>query len=359
MTTPSDALAVLFAVYNLFMLAIDFKALAVLRRDRNIANAAKACFAAGLVNLAMSFGGLLVGNRFFAFRLLAYAVFLHLPVMLVGSAVLLREVRRKTALVLAGTAVLIAAVGADAFLIGPTWLEVSHVQVASEKVDRPVRIVVLADLQTDVFGTYEKAVFQRVLAEKPDLVLLAGDYFHANAVTCRRLIPPFRAYLKEIGFSAPEGVFAVGGNIDSDDWTEIFAGLPITTVQETRSFQLPGLQLTCLGKHDSFNRSLAIRNFDPERFHVVLGHAPNFALGRVEADLLISGHTHGGQVRLPILGPIITLSAVPRGWAAGMTDLAGGGQLYVSRGIGMERGSAPRIRFLCRPELVVIDLVPE
>jgi len=92
---------------------------------------------------------------------------------------------------------------------------------------------------------------------------------------------------------------------------------------------------------------------------VVLGHSPNFALGRIEADLLVAGHTHGGQVRVPLVGPLVTLSKVPRRWAAGLTDLPGGGRLLVSRGVGMEGGSAPRLRLFCRPELVVIDLAPE
>jgi predicted MPP superfamily phosphohydrolase len=78
----------------------------------------------------------------------------------------------------------------------------------------------------------------------------------------------------------------------------------------------------------------------------------------VEADLLIAGHTHGGQVRLPGIGPLITLSRVRRSWAAGLTDIGRGRQLLVSRGIGMERGRAPRLRFLCRPELVVLELAP-
>jgi uncharacterized protein len=73
----------------------------------------------------------------------------------------------------------------------------------------------------------------------------------------------------------------------------------------------------------------------------------------------VAGHTHGGQVRIPFIGPLATLSAVPRSWAAGITDLPSGGKLFVSRGIGMERGNAPRMRFCCRPELAVIDLVPQ
>jgi predicted MPP superfamily phosphohydrolase len=54
----------------------------------------------------------------------------------------------------------------------------------------------------------------------------------------------------------------------------------------------------------------------------------------------------------------MTLSQVPRAWAAGLTELKGGGTLIVSRGVGMERGDAPRLRFLCTPEIVVIDVVP-
>ena len=74
--------------------------------------------------------------------------------------------------------------------------------------------------------------------------------------------------------------------------------------------------------------------------------------------MLLAGHTHGGQVRFPLVGALVTNARVPRSWAAGLTELPGGNRLLVSRGIGMECGYAPRIRFLCRPELVVIDLGP-
>jgi predicted MPP superfamily phosphohydrolase len=90
----------------------------------------------------------------------------------------------------------------------------------------------------------------------------------------------------------------------------------------------------------------------------VLGHSPNFSLGQVSADLLIAGHTHGGQVQIPFIGPMLTLSQVPRSWASGVVTIAPGKVLVVSRGVGMERGNAPRIRFRCRPELVILDLVP-
>ncbi len=118
------------------------------------------------------------------------------------------------------------------------------------------------------------------------------------------------------------------------------------------------MRLTCLSCGDSFNRRLRARRPDPGRFHLVLGHSPDFSLGKVDADLLLAGHVHGGQVRLPLVGPLVTSSRVPRSMVTGLAELPSGGKLYVSRGVGMERGSAPRLRFLCRPELLVIDLVP-
>jgi len=120
--------------------------------------------------------------------------------------------------------------------------------------------------------------------------------------------------------------------------------------------RLGELSVTGLSRRDSGASDLELP--DVPGFHIVVGHDPDFALGAVEADLLLAGHTHGGQVRLPGLGPLVTSSRVPRAWAAGRTALANDRTLIVSRGIGMERGYAPQLRFLCPPELVVVDLEP-
>ena len=347
-------------LYNLLMIVVDAGALVVLRRNPTVMAGMKVCFRGLLVGaiLAVVLGSLAAQSLFMTFRLMAFGVFCHGPILAAGSAILLRRSKRRAAGGFAALAAVVAAVAVDAFLVEPTWLEVSHVRLSTPKVNRAVRIVVLADLQTDMFGSYEKKVLRRVLAEDPDLILLAGDYLHVGQPARRQLQTQYRRFLGEIGFSAPSGVFAVRGNTDPGGWTEMFDGLPVAVIEETQSCELDALRLTCLGSRDSFNSRLKLRSGSDDRFHVVLGHSPNFALGDVEADLLVAGHTHGGQVRLPLVGPLITLSDVPRSWAAGLTELPGGGTLYVSRGVGMERGSAPRIRFLCRPELVVIDVVP-
>ncbi len=339
------------------MAAVDLAALALTVRKKSVRAwcAGTACVAIVALLLALALGE----DDFGVFRLAAWGVFLHGAVLLAGSAVLWWPTRKILAVTSAVGAALILIVAVDAFLIEPTWLEVSHREIRNEKIRCPIRIVVLADLQTDRIGRYERDVLRRALQQKPDLLLLAGDYIQAGGPQRQELYAQLNAFLRRLDLPGPGRVFAVQGNVDADDWPEMFRGTPVVPVSSTKSFAVAGIQLTCLARRDSFSRSLQVDAPEADRFHLVLGHAPNFALGRIEADLLLAGHTHGGQVRLPLVGPLITLSAVPRSWAAGLTDLPGGGQLLVSRGVGMERGGAPRLRFLCRPELLVIDLVPE
>jgi predicted MPP superfamily phosphohydrolase len=216
---------------------------------------------------------------------------------------------------------------------------------------------VLSDLQTDVIGDYERSVFRRTMEERPDLILLPGDYLQERDGARRAgLRAELQSIFREVGLAAPLGIYAVKGNVDAGDWPILFEGFPVTALAETRTVMEKDLCLTGLSLRDSFDPSLAIPR--RERFHIAVGHAPDFALGDVQADLLVAGHTHGGQVRLPGIGPLVTLSRVPRAWAAGVTRLDDRRTLVVSRGVGMERGDAPRLRFLCRPELVVIECFP-
>ena len=96
-----------------------------------------------------------------------------------GAAVIFWQSRRGLSLVAGLVAVGLVVVAADAFLIEPHWLEVSHVRISSPKLTRPRRIVVLADIQVDSLGPYEREVIAKVAEALPDVVLLAGDYIQA------------------------------------------------------------------------------------------------------------------------------------------------------------------------------------
>ncbi len=68
-----------------------------------------------------------------------------------------------------------------------------------------------------------------------------------------------------------------------------------------------------------------------------------------------AGHAHGGQLRLPFLGPLVTGSMYGRRYASGLFE-EGGTKMYISRELGFEGGGMPRARFLCRPEIASIEL---
>jgi len=297
--------------------------------------------------------------RFGRVQLLAWAVFLHYPLFFLAGTYRFFPERRRFALGCAAVAAVILLICVDAFLIEPHWLEVSHVQLSSPEVETSFRIAVIADLQTDAPGWYEERVLKRVHDESPDLILFVGDYLDVDGPErYARMSRRLNGILREAELDAPFGMYAVPGNVDwPGRWQGIFAGLSVRTFERSATVDLGPFALTGLTLRDSADRHLAVD--EAEGFHIVVGHSPNFSLGRVDAELLVAGHTHGGQVQLPVIGPLVTLSAVPRSWASGVTEIEPGKTLVVPRGIGMERGNAPRMRFLCRPQLVILELVPD
>jgi uncharacterized protein len=278
-----------------------------------------------------------------------WALFVHLPLQLLvvaafggtGIPAVLRAVCVAGAIALVG-------VGADAALVEPHALDVTRVDV-----DGPgVRIVLVTDLQTERIGDYETGVIARIRALEPDLVLYGGDYVQTwdDAVFDQEA-----AKLHDLlGTLAPRlGSVAVEGDVDRHDWGRIFAGLPVEVVHESQTFTFGPVAVTALTPGDSRSENPPVPKL--ASWHVVLGHSPDFALSLPPADLLLAGHTHGGQIVLPLIGPLLTLTKVPRDEASGLSVLTNGSRLCVSRGVGLERMDAPRIRFLCHPELVVID----
>ena len=90
---------------------------------------------------------------------------------------------------------------------------------------------------------------------------------------------------------------------------------------------------------------------------ILLYHSPELMRQAVahEIDLYLCGHTHGGQIRLPFVGPMLTSSRLGRRYVMGHYHEAKT-HLYVSRGVGFEGLGAPRVRFLCPPEITLVQL---
>ena len=231
----------------------------------------------------------------------------------------------------------------------------------------PLRVVLVADLQANKITDYERAAVERANAAEPDLILISGDWLHADTFEdYRTSLPAFRELLGEL--QAPLGVYMVQGNTEPFDWMDrLLQGTGVENLNERivmldhqgRSVALGGLRLNGYQKpegqaivRDLENKSADLRLLLAHKPDAVQALQPNSPI-----DLLLAGHTHGGQVVVPFFGPPITLSNVPRKVARGGLHELQGRRLYVSRGIGMERGPAPPMRFLAPPELTILNVL--
>ena len=203
-------------------------------------------------------------------------------------------------------------------------------------------------------GDYERQALAQAQALEPDLLLWAGDYVQVYEPQAYQV--QLQALHSELLKLSIPGL-AVGGDIDGlGRWQGIFEGTQTQALSRSQTLDLGPIAVTGLTLADSRSQSPPIPSLDKP--HVVLGHAPDFALSRPDAELLLAGHTHGGQVQLPGIGPLMTLSEVPREWASGVTQLSASSTLVVWRGVGLERADAPRLRLFCEPQLVLIHLLP-
>ncbi len=250
--------------------------------------------------------------------------------------------------------------------VEPFDLRLERVAVAldpSRAGDRPLKIAVLSDLQTDRVSDYEKTAIGQIVASEPDLVLVPGDLFHGSDSKFEHELPALRILLGRL--SAPGGVWVVLGDADIPARIErILEGSSARFLRNERvDIDVQGRQLKLLGLDHagSVNDEIAALENTPgaEDTRIVLAHRPSAVLELPKdsrIDLVVAGHTHGGQVRLPWLGPPIDLSPLPASITGGGFHEIDGRRVYVSRGVGMERGQAPRLRFNCPPEITLLTL---
>lgn len=315
---------------------------------------------------------LLWNHRLFAMmRFAGMTLFGHLPPLMLLLA-WRRPYPRAGRALASATASLLLVTYVYAYHIEPTWLEITYHRYTHPLLHglaRPVTIVQITDIQTDHVGEYEERVLAEVARLRPDLVVMLGDYIHTwTREEYDREAARLRDLIARSGIAPPLGSFAVEGDSDLvSDWNLVFEGLDVERLNDrTVILQLPGCRINVIGVSQARCRARAaaelapaIAGRDPALLDLYLAHSPDFvdALPPDRPFLALAGHTHGGQVQLPFVGPPVTLSRLPRRYADDFLPF-GAGHLSVTRGIGLEREDAPRLRFLCRPEIRVITLDP-
>ncbi len=334
---------------------------------------------AALPRLGLSFGPItfpliaMTGIRLAVFTIIALPLYLWGRARAPGGVAVEQPVSRKKVLN-AGLICLwlanlvLSAVEVDGMYIEPFDIHTTELRLVGppKPNGEPLRILHLTDLHIERITRRENDLIQQVNELKPDLIVLTGDYANVDYLEDPHTLRDTRSVLAQL--DAPYGVYAVTGSVDSPHVVDkVFSGLPIVLLEDTvHRLKIGQQEVDLIGvsnygpTRDAQMLSALMEKVPDEAYSILLYHTPDLieVADKLRIDLYLAGHTHGGQVRLPLWGAIITMSAFGKQYEAGLYQL-NPTTLYVSRGIGLEGLSLPRARFLCPPEIVLIDLGKE
>jgi predicted MPP superfamily phosphohydrolase len=272
------------------------------------------------------------------------------------------------------TAVSILAIGADATLLGAHHLKVTQLEILIEKLSAQMNgftIAQIGDFHYDAHLTASviKAAVNSVNALRPDLVVLMGDYVtlprlgwdhashraraRAEAIPCALLLQKLRPKIQTVG---------VLGNHDRIAGAEDIARtLKSSGIQTLRNESIPiehdGARIWLAGVDDVLEGTpdlgRALRGIPHGEIVVLLAHEPDYAdeVSHYPVDLQLSGHSHGGQIRFPLVGAL-HLPDLAQKYPWGLY-LKGRLTLYTNCGLGTIRVPA---RLNCPPEITLLTL---
>jgi len=235
---------------------------------------------------------------------------------------------------------------ADAIGLEPKWVKTRHVRLGKAKPTH--RVVHFTDVHHKGDRAYLQAVVTRINALSPDFVCFTGDIIEET---------PHLAEALELFAGIKSPLYGVPGN--HDYWSKVpFDGIAKCFAGTGGAWLLDHQQVTADGSFSIIGASCLSSKQPPPKINaatrnIFLMHYPAWIkqLHGQKLDLILAGHSHGGQVYLPIFGPIILPFGVDQ-YARGLfhTDA---GPLYVNPGIGW---FPVPIRFNCRPEITVFDI---
>ena len=243
--------------------------------------------------------------------------------------------------------------------IEPTWIQVNTFEIQTPKlVSTNFRVVQITDLHCDDKPLNEPKMISTINALEPDVIVFTGD-----AANTKNGATLFQETLKQL--KAKLARVAVDGNFEVRNRRrrEFFNGTgfkflgrdAVKIEKDGEAIYISGLSCGNPGGFEPL-----MRDVPQEYYSIFLHHYSDLVedIGEANVDLYLCGHTHGGQIAMPIYGAIITLSKFGKKYEAGMYEV-GKTTMYVNRGIGLEQAPAPKIRFWARPEIAVFDIKPK
>jgi predicted MPP superfamily phosphohydrolase len=221
------------------------------------------------------------------------------------------------------------------------------------------RILQISDLHIDGTDGLAEALSSLLSSVEADVCVLTGDYRFEDFGPCDAVYPRMQTVLSSI--SATHGIYGILGNHDTAELAfaleEMGVHMLVNDAAEISRAGSPSLWL--IGVDDPFDfrcDDLSVASSEVPRgaFKILLAHAPELyeQAANNEIDLYLSGHTHGGQIRFPVIGSIRQNASCPRSYACGHWRHRGM-QGYTTAGAGC---SSLPVRFNCPPEVVLFEL---
>lgn len=256
-----------------------------------------------------------------------------------------------------------------------TWIEPFSLGVSNEKLQSakwnaaaaPLRVLHIGDLHMEYMTPREQQLNQLVKQLEPDMIVFSGDFVNLSYTNDERVKDLIRGVISQ--WKAPLGVFCVPGTYTVEPVERVIqftAGLDnvrlllnewVSVDTPAGKFNILGLRTTHVLQTDREALHRMMASAPPEGFNLLLTHSPDLALDADASgiDLYLCGHTHGGQIRFPLIGPLFSGSALGMRYVMGRYLLTRS-TLYTTRGVGLEGLGAPRARFMCPPEVVLWDI---
>ena len=262
----------------------------------------------------------------------------------------------------------LAILGGYCLLFEPNNIQIEKISVEIENLPESfdgTKIVHLTDFHSYGFNKREKKVLEMVDQLDPDFVFITGDFVDRTTQD----INSVQEFWQELGNQYQGKIFGVLGNheygnknADSDSLEELLeeSGIVILSNENRKIFQddeyiyLVGVDDPDTGNDDLKKAAVSTEKDIPK---ILLAHSPDIinnldSLKEEEIDLILAGHTHGGQIGIPFVRPFWVPTKNRGKYASGLF-IFDSVHLYVNRGVGL---SVLPIRFNCPPEITVIEL---